>query len=38
MTEAAIPEDEGGRDFIRGQIRDDLATGRVGGVVTRFPP
>ena len=29
---------EGGRDFIRDIIAADLAGGRVGGVVTRFPP
>lgn len=31
----ALPET---RDFIRDIIRDDLAAGRVDGVVTRFPP
>jgi len=30
--------DDGGRDFIRDTIRDDLAAGRMQGVVTRFPP
>src|ERR1044071_5020239 len=29
---------EGGRDFIRDIIAADLAAGRVGEVVTRFPP
>lgn len=31
-------EDEGARDFIREQIRADLAEGRNQSVVTRFPP
>jgi glutaminyl-tRNA synthetase len=35
MTEAAS---EGGRDFIRDIIADDLASGRHSQVVTRFPP
>src|SRR5499427_8747514 len=29
---------ESGRDFIRDIVKDDLETGRVSGVVTRFPP
>ncbi|MCZ6765097.1 MAG: glutamate--tRNA ligase family protein, partial [Alphaproteobacteria bacterium] len=29
---------EGGRDFIRDLIRDDLQSGRVASLVTRFPP
>src|SRR5256885_237432 len=29
---------EGGRDFIRDIVREDLITGRVREVVTRFPP
>ena len=34
---SALPS--GGTDFIRQQIRADLASGRYGGrVVTRFPP
>ncbi|MCG8458828.1 MAG: glutamine--tRNA ligase/YqeY domain fusion protein [Holophagales bacterium] len=33
------PGDERARtDFVREKIRDDLAAGRYGGVVTRFPP
>ena len=35
MTEAA---DEAPRDFIRDQIRADLAAGQVTTVITRFPP
>src|SRR5436305_5959616 len=34
----AIAASEGGRDFIRDIIRGDRAAGRVGEVVTRFPP
>ena len=32
--------DDGGeiRDFVRDQIRDDLAAGLHSGIVTRFPP
>ncbi|CAH2604727.1 glutamine--tRNA ligase [Rhodovastum atsumiense] len=36
-TETETPT-EGGRDFIRDIIQDDLQAGRVAGVVTRFPP
>jgi glutaminyl-tRNA synthetase len=36
-VEATAPA-EGGRDFIRDIIAADLATGRRGEVVTRFPP
>jgi len=31
-------ETEAPRDFIRDVIADDLSSGRVGGLVTRFPP
>jgi glutaminyl-tRNA synthetase len=34
----AVAATEGGRDFIRDIIAADLAAGRVGEVVTRFPP
>ena len=34
----AVAVIEGGRDFIRDIIAADLAAGRVGTVVTRFPP
>src|SRR5438874_1705871 len=34
----AVSVAEGGRDFIRDIIAADLAAGRVGEVVTRFPP
>ena len=37
MTEPTAT-DETRHDFIRDTIRDDLAAGRVAGVVTRFPP
>ena len=29
---------EGGCDFVRGIVAEDLITGRVHQVVTRFPP
>jgi hypothetical protein len=32
-----IEQTDAPRDFIRDQIRDDLASGRVTAVVTRFP-
>ena len=38
MSDADTITEEGARDFIRDGIRDDLAGGRVDGVVTRFPP
>ena len=38
MSETEAPSDEGGRDFIREVVRDDLKTGRHDTVVTRFPP
>src|SRR5947208_16644171 len=34
----AVPAVEAGRDFIRDIVAEDLAAGRVGEVVTRFPP
>jgi glutaminyl-tRNA synthetase len=34
----AVAATEGGRDFIRDIVAADLAAGRVGEVVTRFPP
>ncbi|HEX3954205.1 MAG TPA: glutamine--tRNA ligase/YqeY domain fusion protein [Stellaceae bacterium] len=34
----AVTATEGGRDFIRDIIADDLATGRATQIVTRFPP
>ena len=34
----AIETPEAGNDFIRSIVEADLAQGRVGGVVTRFPP
>ncbi|MCC6716822.1 MAG: glutamine--tRNA ligase/YqeY domain fusion protein [Acetobacteraceae bacterium] len=37
-TTAAAETPEGGRDFIRDIIAQDLAQGRVQTVVTRFPP
>ena len=33
-----VDNSEGGRDFIREIVREDLATGRHASVVTRFPP
>jgi glutaminyl-tRNA synthetase len=38
MSEAGTPSEEGGQDFIRAVIRDDLAAGRTETLVTRFPP
>jgi len=41
MTKAAAPEagtTEAGRDFIRDIVQADTDSGRVQGVVTRFPP
>ena len=38
MSGAETAAEETGRDFIRDVISDDLAAGRVGSVVTRFPP
>ncbi len=38
MQDGDAEANEGARDFIREQIRDDLASGRHDGVVTRFPP
>jgi glutaminyl-tRNA synthetase len=38
MTTAGAVELEPGRDFIRDIIHDDLESGRVTTVVTRFPP
>ena len=38
MSEAGTADGEGGRDHIRDVIRADVAAGRVGTVVTRFPP
>ncbi len=37
-SEAADGEDEGARDFIRDIVHADKAAGRVGEVITRFPP
>ncbi len=37
-TDGAAEADEVRRDFIREIVRADLAEGRVGSVVTRFPP
>ncbi|SVD68746.1 uncharacterized protein METZ01_LOCUS421600, partial [marine metagenome] len=34
----AVDDGEGGRDFIREIVREDLDTGRHASVVTRFPP
>ena len=34
----AVAATEAGRDFIRDIVAADLAVGRVGTVVTRFPP
>ena len=36
IPEAAAPEEP--RDFIRDMVQADLASGRVPGIVTRFPP
>jgi glutaminyl-tRNA synthetase len=38
MSVAEKVEAEAGRDFIRDIVADDLAAGRHGSVVTRFPP
>jgi glutaminyl-tRNA synthetase len=38
MTEPSAPADDPRHDFIRDAIRDDLESGRIGAVVTRFPP
>ena len=38
MSDAGTAVGEGGRDHIRDVIRADVAAGRVGTVVTRFPP
>ena len=38
MRDAGTATGEGGRDHIRDVIRADVAAGRVGTVVTRFPP
>ena len=38
MSDAGTTVGEGGRDHIRDVIRADVAAGRVGTVVTRFPP
>ena len=38
MSDAGTAIGEGGRDHIRDVIRADVAAGRVGTVVTRFPP
>ncbi len=38
MTSAEAPAREAGQDFIRDIIAADRAAGRVGEVVTRFPP
>jgi glutaminyl-tRNA synthetase len=38
MSAVEAAATEGGRDFIRDIIAADLAAGRVGAVVTRFPP
>jgi glutaminyl-tRNA synthetase len=38
MSVAEVPTREAGQDFIRDIVRADLASGRVKGVVTRFPP
>jgi len=38
MSVAEKVEAEGGRDFIRDIVADDLASGRHKSVVTRFPP
>ncbi len=38
MSEAGTPTDDGGRDFVRAVIHEDLVAGRTTSVVTRFPP
>jgi len=38
MSVAEKMEADAGRDFIRDIVADDLAAGRHGSVVTRFPP
>ncbi len=38
MPENETPEAEEARDFIRDVIRDDLASGKISSLVTRFPP
>jgi glutaminyl-tRNA synthetase len=38
MTSGEAPAAEASRDFIRDIVKDDLDSGRVKGVVTRFPP
>ncbi|NQW01333.1 MAG: glutamine--tRNA ligase/YqeY domain fusion protein [Rhodospirillales bacterium] len=38
MSETAPSPAEGVKDFVRDVIREDLASGRVAEVVTRFPP
>ncbi len=38
MSEPQVEETAEPRDFIRDLIRDDLSSGRVGELVTRFPP
>ncbi len=37
-SQAAEAEADGPRDFIRDIIKGDLASGKVSGIVTRFPP
>jgi glutaminyl-tRNA synthetase len=38
MSAADTVTTDAGRDFIRDIIQEDIAAGRVGQVVTRFPP
>ena len=38
MSVSEAPVREAGRDFIRDIIADDLSSGRVASIVTRFPP
>jgi glutaminyl-tRNA synthetase len=38
MASGEVAAGEAGRDFIRDIVKADLAAGRVGEVVTRFPP
>jgi glutaminyl-tRNA synthetase len=38
MSEAETAACEGGRDFIRDIVREDLRAGRITTLVTRFPP